>query len=105
MGKVTWTERGVRNLRSIFEYIAVDSEIYAARFIRSIIEASEKLTSFPLMGRVAPEFAAYGLREVLFKNYRIVYRAVEDWSIIEIIAVVHASRDLLKLARDEWELQ
>ncbi|RJX22068.1 MAG: type II toxin-antitoxin system RelE/ParE family toxin, partial [Ammonifex sp.] len=52
-----------------------------------------------------PEFAAYGLREVLFKNYRIVYRVVEDWSIIEIIAVVHASRDLLKLTHDEWELQ
>jgi len=105
MVKIAWTERAVRNLQNIYEYIAVDSEIYAARFVRSIVKASEKLSSFPLMGRVVPEFAAYGLREVLFKNHRIVYRVVEGEPLIEIIAVVHASRDLLKLACDEWELQ
>lgn len=105
MVKIRWTERAVRNLQNIYEYIAADSEVYAARFVKRIVEASEKLRSFPSLGRLVPEFAAYGLREVLFKNYRIVYRVVEDWSIIEIIAVVHASRDLLKLAHDEWELQ
>jgi plasmid stabilization system protein ParE len=65
MGKVTWTERAVRNLQNIYEYIAVDSELYAVRFVKRIIEASEKLRSFPSMGRVVPEFAAYGLREVI----------------------------------------
>jgi len=57
------------------------------------------------MGREVPEFADQQLREVLFQNYRVVYRIARDVKMVEIIAVVHASRDLLSLARDDWELQ
>jgi len=103
--RIIWTERAVRNLKHIFDYIAVDSNIYASQFTKSIVKASEKLKYFPFMGRVVPEFADEQLREVLFQNYRIVYRIAGDAKIVEVIAVVHASRDLLLLARGDWELQ
>lgn len=105
MVRIIWTERAVRNLKHVFDYIAVDSKIYANHFTKRIIKASEKLKYFPFMGREVPDFADQQLREVLFQNYRIVYRISGDVKIVEIIAVVHASRDLLSLARDNWELQ
>ncbi|MEW5954721.1 MAG: type II toxin-antitoxin system RelE/ParE family toxin [Bacillota bacterium] len=105
MVRIIWTERAVKNLKNVFDYIAVDSKIYASHFTKRIVKASEKLKYFPFMGRVVPEFADQQLREVLFQNYRIVYRIGSDVKKVEVIAVVHASRDLLSLARDNWELQ
>ncbi|GAB6179435.1 hypothetical protein JCM14036_07760 [Desulfotomaculum defluvii] len=105
MVKLIWTERAVRNLKHIFDYIAVDSRIYANQFAKRIVKASDKLKNFPLIGRVVPEFTNQQLREVVFQNYRIVYRVSEDLKTVEIISIVHASRNLLSLSRDDWELQ
>lgn len=76
MVRIYWTERAVKNLKHIYDYIAVDSKIYADHFTKRIIRASEKLKHYPLIGRVVPEFADQGLREALFQNYRIVYRFI-----------------------------
>ena len=105
MVRIIWTERAIRNLKRIFDYIAVDSKIYASHFTKRIVRTSEKLKYFPFMGREVPEFADQQLREVLFQNYRIVYRIACDVKMVEIIAVVHASRDLLSLAHNDWEIQ
>lgn len=105
MVRIRWTERAVKNLKHIYDYIAVDSRIYAIHFTKRIVVASEKLKYFPFMGRVVPEFADQELREVLFQNYRIVYRVVGESKLVEIIAVVHASRELQSFAHNEWELQ
>jgi len=46
----------------------------------------------------------YGLREVVYQNYRIVYRIKEDGEHIEILAVIHCSRDFKTAFWQEWEL-
>jgi len=74
MAKIIWTERAVRHLEGIYEYIARDSKVYAINFINSLIKIVEELELVPYMGRSVPEFKEYNLREILFKNYRIVYR-------------------------------
>ena len=53
---------------------AKDSKVYAARFIKSLVEAAQKLENTPSMGRIVPELEEYGFREVIYQNYRIVYR-------------------------------
>lgn len=72
--KLEWTEPALLDLESIREYIAKDSEYYAARFIARIIDAVETLTEFPLIGRYVPEAEDEKIRELLFHNYRIIYR-------------------------------
>ena len=44
------------------------------RLIAEIVSAVERLQSFPLSGRVVPEFGIDGLREVMHPPFRIVYR-------------------------------
>jgi toxin ParE1/3/4 len=47
----------------------------------------------PRCGRIVPELKDYGLREVIYANYRIVYR-IKNNNDIEILAVIHGAREL-----------
>ncbi len=78
MAKIRWTEKASRNLQSIHEYISRDSKVYAGRFVKSLIKATKKLELMPYCGRIVPEFDRDDLREVIYQNYRIVYRMVSD---------------------------
>lgn len=104
MAKVVWTEKASGHLQAIYEYIAHDSAVYSARFVRALVKSTVKLESAPLCGRLVPEFNDLQLREVIFQNYRIVYRATNDQRTVEILAVVHCARDFNKLMAAEWEL-
>ena len=106
MGKITWTEKASRNLHDIYEYISRDSEIYAARFVKSLIKAPKRLEDMPYSGRIVPEFENENFREVIYRNYRIVYRLVGKNKDVEILAVVHGARDMRWLfPGEEWELE
>lgn len=103
MGKVRWTEKASSHLQMIHAYIARDSKIYATRFIRSLIKATIKLETMPRIGRIIPELENYGFREVIYQNYRIVYRVIDNED-IEILAVLHSARNFKKAFYKEWEL-
>lgn len=103
MGKIKWTERASRNLQDIHEYISRDSVIYATRFAKSLVKATKRLEDMPYSGRTVPEFDNDNFREVIYRNYRIVYRLVGKNKDVEILAVVHGARDIRNLFPDEWE--
>jgi len=90
--KILWTEPAIEDLRNLHGYIARDSEIYANSFVQRIILAVEKLTDFPRLGRAVPEADQETIRELLYHNYRIIYRIKSE--LIEILTVIHGRRDL-----------
>ena len=90
--RVVWTQFARSNLRAIHDYIAQTSADYARNIIRRITARSHQIETFPLAGRVVPEFQVSQLREVFAHPYRLIYRIREDR--IDIIAVVHMSRQL-----------
>ncbi len=96
MGKILWTERANNDLKAIFDFIAIDSIFYAERFIKSLIHSTSKLENFPLSGRIIPEFEQQELREIIFKDYRIVYR-ISEMQDIKILSVIHANRDFINV--------
>jgi toxin ParE1/3/4 len=104
MGQIKWTEKASDNLLAIFNYIASDSKIYAVRFIKSLVDSTRKLEIMPYCGRIVPELESYGFREVIYRNYRVVYRVIENNETIEILAVIHSARELKPLLAQEWEL-
>ena len=53
---------------------------------------SEQIASFPLSGRMVPEYQATDVREVIERPYRIIYRIKPDQ--IDILAVVHGAQTL-----------
>ncbi|GBE04337.1 plasmid stabilization system protein [bacterium BMS3Abin09] len=100
--KLKWTEPAVSDLQNIREYIKKDSEHYASRFVEKIIETTENLLKFPDMGRNVPESDAENIMELLFHNYRIIYRAEDDR--ILILTILHGARDLSRHEQKPWDI-
>jgi addiction module RelE/StbE family toxin len=73
-GKLVWTDRALRDLKAIDDYIAADDPDAAARWIDKLFAAAQRAAQFPLAGHVVRERGDSQLRQVLVRTYRIVYR-------------------------------
>lgn len=71
--KVYWTQEALVRLREINSFIAEDNPGMADIFVDELISAAESLEKFPERGRVVPELSIETIREIIYKNYRIVY--------------------------------
>ena len=100
--KIVWTEPAVEDLRELHAYIARDSEMYASGFVERIILAVEQAADHPRVGRVVPEKNDEDVRELLYQNYRIIYRIKSDK--IEVLTVIHGARALTALKPAPWEV-
>ncbi len=99
--RIEWSEPAVLDLESIKEFISRDSEYYAIEFTSRIIEMIEKLAAFSNLGRKAPEVDDDNIREIVFYNYRIIYKLTNE-SIL-ILGIIHAARDLNNVKPQPWE--
>ena len=90
--KIIWSPKAANNLEEICNYIAKDSEYYAAIVAKRIVAIVESIPQYPSSGRIVPEYLNTSLREKFYKHYRIVYRIMED--MIEIVAICHGSKML-----------
>ncbi len=92
---VVWSPRAIDDVDAIAAYIAGDSEAYAASVVRSILDKARRLSEFPYIGRVVPEFGDETIREIFAYSYRIIYEI--EGNEITVAAVIHGKR-LLELA-------
>jgi addiction module RelE/StbE family toxin len=89
---VVWTPQAREDLQALYDYIANDSERYAAIVASQIIAAVGQLEHFPESGRVVPELHGSDLREILWRSYRIVYRHNSDRAQAHILTVSRSER-------------
>jgi len=97
VAQLVWSPAALADLAGVCDYISRDSEHYAKLFAQRIFAAVEMLALFPESGRIVPEYDRRDLRELLFQDYRIVYRVRENE--VQIAAVVHGARLLSNI----WE--
>jgi toxin ParE1/3/4 len=90
MAEIRWAHQAAADLEAIAEFISVDSPQYAQLFALDVLNAIERLASFPRSGRIVPELGNAAIREIVLGNYRIVYRLRKD--IVEILTVYHGAR-------------
>jgi plasmid stabilization system protein ParE len=95
--QVTWTETAWGDLEGTADYIAKDSPRYAEACVREMREAARSLAHLAERGRAVPEFNDASVRELLVRNYRLIYRLTATQCVI--IAIIHGARDLWLL----WE--
>ncbi|MCP4137585.1 MAG: type II toxin-antitoxin system RelE/ParE family toxin [bacterium] len=104
MGAIRWSVTAQQDLENIGDFIALDSPVYAINFIERVLEAIEHLISFPELGRIVPEFNNQKIRELIFHDYRIVYKVIE--TSVVIVSITHGSMDLIrKSKRENWEIR
>ena len=78
MPPLIWTHRARADLRGIGDYIAQRDPSVALRFIGELMDRVLILKKLPRSGRKVPECAKDAIRELIYGNYRIVYRIDED---------------------------
>ena len=86
--RLIWTPEALQDRQDIWDYIAQDSEVAAARMDALFSKAAARLIAYPLLGR--PGLIA-GTRELIpHENYRLVYEA--DTTAVWILALAHVAR-------------
>ena len=76
--KILWTQTAIGRVSEIYGYIKSDSPIRAQRWVESILEKVSQLSEFPNIGRKVPEANTENLRELIFGNYRIIYKLTRN---------------------------
>jgi len=93
MVKVNWTRQAIENIYEISEYFNHQPKQFAEQLTNKIFEKAKNLEQFPQMGRVVPEIGRSDIRELIFKNYRIIYHLITNTQ-INILAVHNSFRPL-----------
>ena len=93
---VLWTEAAEKQLKAIHDYVAQTSPDYALRLVDLLTKRSIQIAVFPFSGRMVPEYELNEVRELIEDSYRIIYLINEEKDQIEVLAVIHTSRERLE---------
>jgi addiction module RelE/StbE family toxin len=75
--KVSWSPLAIDRVSEIAEYIARDNSEAAKSWVDTVFERVAGLKTHPESGRIVPEINNRAIRELIYGNYRIVYRVEE----------------------------
>ncbi len=84
---IIWSPLALKRVRDIATYIADDNPAAAEAWVERLFGKVTMLKQSPRAGRQVPELARAEIRELIFGNYRIIYRL--DSSAIAILTVRH----------------
>ncbi len=90
--KIVWSPLAVDKASEIAEYIALDKPSAAGRWIEEIFSKVDRLQSSPQVGRIVPEISDKQFRELIYGNYRIIYRI--EVNQISILTIRHGRQIL-----------
>lgn len=91
--KINWTRQAIEDIYEIREYYRPRSAKYAAQLTDKIFEKGDGLEKYPQIGRIVPELERPEIRELIYKNYRLIYHVVSADQ-IDILAVHNGLRPL-----------
>jgi addiction module RelE/StbE family toxin len=90
--KIIWSPSAIDRASEIAEYIAQDKPSAAEKWIDTVFSKVERLKSSPEIGRVVPEIKSDQFRELIYGNYRIIYRIEKEQ--ISILTIRHGKQIL-----------
>jgi plasmid stabilization system protein ParE len=90
--KIIWSPLAIERASEIAEYIAQDKPSAAENWINIVFSKVEKLISAPEIGRIVPEIRNDQFRELIYGNYRIIYRIEKKQ--ISILTIRHGMQIL-----------
>jgi toxin ParE1/3/4 len=93
MVQVNWSRQAIEDIYAASEYHRQMSVKYSDMLVNKIFEKAHLLENHPRLGRMVPELDREDIRELIYKQYRLVYRLVDD-SRIDILAIHPSSRPL-----------
>ena len=89
---IVWSPLAVNRASEIACYIAQDKPSAAEKWIKTVFSKVEQLKFSPEIGRIVPEIRNNQLRELIYGNYRIIYRIEAEQ--ISILTIRHGKQIL-----------
>jgi toxin ParE1/3/4 len=89
---IGWSPLAVDRASEIAGYIAQDKPSAAEKWIKTVFLKVEQLKSSPEIGRIVPEIGNNQFRELIYGNYRIIYRIETEQ--ISILTIRHGKQIL-----------
>lgn len=90
--KIIWSPLAVDRASKIADYIAQDKPSAAEKWINTVFSKVERLKSSPEIGRIVPAINNTQFREIIYGNYRIIYRIEKKR--ISILTIRHGKQIL-----------
>ncbi len=90
--RIIWSPLAVERAAEIAEYISRDNPTAAEKWIETVFSKVEQLKSFPESGRIVPEINSKDFRELIYGNYRIIYRVEKTQ--VSILTIRHGKQIL-----------
>ena len=90
--KIIWSPLAIDKASEIAEYIAQDKPSVAEKWINTVFSKVEQLKSSPEIGRIVPEIRNDQIRELIYGNYRVIYRIEKKQ--ISILTIRHGKQIL-----------
>jgi len=90
--KVVWSPLAIDKASEIAEYIAQDKPSAAERWVDTVFSKVGQLKFSPEIGRIIPEIGNKQFRELIYGNYRIIYRIEKQQ--ISILTIRHGKQIL-----------
>lgn len=90
--KLIWSPLALDKASEIADYISLDNPFAAKRWVNAIFKKVEQLISAPELGRMVPEISDRNFREIIYGNYRVIYRL--ESTTISILTIRHGKQIL-----------
>ncbi len=90
--KIIWSPLAIDRTTEIAEYITQDNPSAATKWVKTLFDKVQLLKSSPKSGRIVPETQRDDIRELIYGNYRIIYRAEKNK--ISVLTVRHGKQIL-----------
>jgi toxin ParE1/3/4 len=90
--KLIWSPLAVDKVSEIAAYIAQENLAAAEKWVDGVFRKVEDLQNFSESGRIVPETKNKTIRELIYRNYRLIYRLEEKR--ISLLTVRHGKQIL-----------
>jgi len=90
MMKIIWSPLSIERIEEIANYIRDDSVNASIVWVKAVFSKIERLKRYPKSGRIVPEAEREDIREIIYRNYRIIYRI--DKNRLVILTVRHGKQ-------------
>ena len=72
--KLIWAPLAIEKVIQIAQYIALDNPSASIKWVENIFKRTEQIKFFHESGRIVPEVGRKNIREIIYGNYRIIYK-------------------------------
>ena len=95
--KIVWAPIAVDRVIEEGRHIVRDNPSAAEAWVSGLFAKVNRLTAFPMSGRVVPERRREDTREVIYRNHRVIYRVEANRLLILTVRPARQRLDVAEL--------